>query len=763
MIDLDTLEFDLFCGIFSKRCVSSFAAEAVSELSPKSRANETYPLQNDLKSVFGLYNSTHVPSIENDNGFFTLYSSLKELKAHEITLEPHDYRTTGSFYTQINNIKQYFNGKIDQIPRLSGVIDRIKPDMAFAELIERTFDEHGEVKDGASHALASIRGSIRDVRRKVQHTLHGIFSGGNASKFIQEQVVVLRHGRYTIPCKTNFSQYINGIIHDRSASGQTVYVEPASVVSLNNGLQEHILAESEEVARILAMLLSTFKDGLPQLRSTVEAYKYLAFLMETAVFYSRYEYTFPEFTDEIVFRQVHHPLLLLNKGDESVPLDVSLPKEQNLIVVSGPNTGGKTASLKSVGLNHIIGMCGLPVFGKSAKLIFFDSIQADIGDKQSLVMDLSTFSSHMTNINRIITDIQGCGLCLFDELGTGTDPREGAALALAVLDYLKDKGAKVIITTHFSEVKSYAFERHDAKMYAVDFDYNTFTPTYSLLEGVSGSSDPVIIAERLGFPKDVISDAKNRIAEMKTSTEAVFEELNLMKAEAEHTKRVLAERERELAEKEAKVEAGQAELREKLSKRELDLLENTLALYQKGKRLAESKIKEAPEKIADEIKVITDKIKQIKAGQKPVKEVAAGDLIYLDKYSKIAKILSLDNSHAQVDLEGIKVKISRQDLVGRKVEDTKPKKVKVSAGGSSQGRSELVLVGKRVEEALDLLDKYIDNSQLSGYDKVYIVHGRGSGQLRQAVQDYLRSSGRIKRCYTAASEEGGHAVTVVEL
>jgi DNA mismatch repair protein MutS2 len=760
-IDLETLDFPLFCQNLRNSAVSSFSAERIQNLAPKPTLGETIALQNDLKCLFEFCNSSQGVAIDNDSAFYELYKRINAEETRFLSFEPEDYLVIRQFTRQVASLKAQLNGK-KQLERLAGVIERIKPDEELANEIDRIFDDDGSIKDGATPTLRTIRASIREVKRKVQAILQASFSKANADKFIQENVVTLRHGRYTIPCKTNFSQYIEAIIHDRSASGQTVYVEPTSCIPLNNELQDSLIAESEEIAKILAMLRLRFTDSLPALAVTVDSYTYMAFLIEIWRFYSNYQYVFPEFGDDIAFHAVHHPLLLLGKGSGSVPLDVSLSATQDLLVVSGPNTGGKTASLKSVGLNHAIGMCGLPLFAKKAKLIFFDQIKADIGDHQSLVMDLSTFSAHMTNINNIISHISGRSLILFDELGTGTDPREGAALAIAVLEHVKQHGSKVLLTTHFTEMKTYAFERADAKIYAVDFDYDTFIPTYRLLEGVAGKSDPIIIAERLNFPTTLIADATARANAMKSSLQISLEELNLLRAETEHTKQLLAEREAVLAEREAKYDSANTELKKKLGKRELELLEDAMALLQRGKRLSEGRAKAQPAEIAQEIEQVAVKIKEIKATQKPVADIQQGDLIFLEKYSKIAKILSLDAQYAQVDLEGIKVRLNRQDLLGHKIEDKKPKKIKVSTQQSSEGRSELVLVGKRVDEALDLLDKYIDNAQLAGLSKVYLIHGRGSGLLRKAIHEYLHHTARVKHFSIASAEEGGNAVTIVE-
>jgi DNA mismatch repair protein MutS2 len=733
------------------------------QLSPKRSIPEAISFQNDLKCLLDLFNNINPPSINNDNKFYLFYKRISDLESQFLSIEPEEYITIKDHLQQMISLRQYLVAKQRNILRLEPIVSALQPDVELADTLERTFEPSGEIKDSASHELMSLRRKLKEVKKRIQSLLQETFNKPNADKYIQESVVVLRNGRYTIPCKTNFSQYISGIIHDRSASGQTLYVEPAACVAINNDMQGTILAENLEVARILAALLARFNAGLPTLHTTIAAYTELTFLIGLAAFYRGYDIVFPEFGEKIALIGLHHPLLKINKGDGSIPVDIKLSDSERLIVVSGPNTGGKTASLKSIGLNHLIAMSGLPVMARQANMVFFSDIKADIGDKQSLVMDLSTFSSHITNINSIITGIGRRALVMFDELGTGTDPREGAALALSVLDYLKDKNATVIVTTHFSELKAYAYEQRHAKLYSVDFNYDTYEPLYRLLEGIAGKSDPILIATRLGFPKEVIERADSYMQSMKSQSDMALEELNMMRAEAEHTKRMLAEQEARLLAKERKLQDGESDLQSKLSKKELQLLEETYALLQKGKRLADERAKRPAEEIAEDIKAVSEKITAIKSKQKPIAELKEGDVIFLERYGKIGKVLSLDAKTAYMDMEGLKVKIDRRELVGHKVGDNKPKPIKVSSKHTAESRGELVLVGKRVEEALDILDKYIDESHLSGYNKVYIVHGRGSGQLRRAIQDFLRTCGRINSYHTATTEEGGNAITVVEL
>ncbi|MDR0454377.1 MAG: Smr/MutS family protein [Deferribacteraceae bacterium] len=763
-LDLETLEFPLFCSALKKSFISSFSAERLGCFYPKQNLLEIISFQDDLKTLLRLYEKNTPPHLNNDQSFFLLYQKACRDEGPFLSIEPEEYNYIKEHIRQMSALKLFMISKTAAAERLGYYINQIQPDLYMADLIERTLEDNGKIRDNATAELLSLRRRITDVKRRVQSILRNTFSRPDADKFIQEQIVALRNGRYTIPCKTNYSQYISGIVHDRSASGQTVYLEPASCIAINNDLQETIIAESEEIAKITAALLSRFNEGLPVLHRTLAGYSELVFRIELCAFFYKYEITFPEFGSRLLFKGIHHPLLRINKGDQSVPLDLSMSERENLLVISGPNTGGKTAALKSAGLNSLIAMCGLPLFGKRAEVVIFSDIRADIGDKQSLVMDLSTFSSHMTNIRDIISETGEHALILFDELGTGTDPREGAALAIAILEYLSSKNAFVMITTHFSELKAYAFEHDNAVMYAVDFDYESYKPLYRLLEGVAGKSDPIMIAVRLGFPDLVTEKANDFMNNIKSRSEVILEEVHLMKAEAEHIKRELIEREDILRLKEEKVNFGEKELREKLEKKELELLEDTFALLQRGKRLAEERTKDSPEAISQDLESVGEKIKTLKSRRKLITELKAGDMIFLEKYFKNGKILSIDDKNAHIDLDGIKLRINRRELVGHKVEQKQAKNVKITIKETSpEARHELLLVGKRVEEAFDILDKYIDEAQLAGYSKVYIIHGRGSGQLRRAVHDFLRTCGRIKRYNIASTEEGGNAITVVDL
>lgn len=759
MIHLETLEFSLFKQYVVRGFTSSFAIKRLEALKPYYAKEKIEKYKNELSEALEYVRSSDIV-IPADYEFIALHPKLDNPL---LFLEPDELLVFSSFFKNVREIKKSLieGGSIALKVYLSDIhtLSEITDD------IDETVNDKGEIKDSASVKLLNIRTELKAVRKQIQKDLAGVFAHSSASKFIQENVITERSGRFTIPCKTNFKQYIQGIVHDRSASGQTLFVEPSNTVGMNNTQQELMAAEREESVRILKELSVRIYESMYEINTTIEAYTELSFHLETALFYKSKPYVFPEFGDSVRFKDIHHPVIFMEKGNESVPLDFSIENGDLTAVVTGPNTGGKTAALKSIGLNHVLGKCGLPLIGKGAQLINFKNILADIGDKQSLVMDLSTFSAHMVNIRDILKKADSESLVLLDEAGTGTEPQEGAALAVAVCTTLAEKGAKSVVTTHFSEMKNYALSVKTALIYAVDFDYKDFSPKYRLLKDVTGKSDPLVIARRLNFPEDVVKMASAMIDERKSKADLSIEEISRMQAELESKLKDYEERMQNLQELEERYKEKEERLKERLAKKETELLEDTVRMYNRAKRLSEKpqKVKEK-DAVDKDMERASNKLQKAKKKIKPVEGIQAGDLIHLEKYDKNAKVLEVEGNTARMDIGGLKISMKLSDIVGTKVkEEEKVKDVRVSREVSSEGRSELVLVGQRVEEALDMLDKKLDDSILAGLSKLYIVHGRGSGQLRKAVHEFLRTDPRSQGYGLGSNEEGGQAVTVVQI
>lgn len=756
MIHLETLEFSLFKDYMMKGYVSSFAKRRLEALKPYYAIEKIEKYRNELSEAIEYIKRSDM-RICGDGEFTALFPRLNDPL---LFLEPEDLLIFSNFFRVVREVKKsLLDGGANH---LKIYLSDIHTMSEITDDIDFTVDAKGEIKDSASRKLSEVRTELRQVRKQIQKELAGVFAHSSSSKFIQEQVITERSGRFTIPCKTNFKQYIQGIVHDRSASGQTLFVEPSSTVGMNNTQQELMAAEREESVRILKELSDRIFESYQHINTTVDAYTELVFHLETALFYKGKPHIFPEFSDRIEFRDIHHPVIFLEKGAESVPLDFSISGTELTAVVTGPNTGGKTAALKSIGLNHILGKCGLPLIGKEASLVNFKNILADIGDRQSLVMDLSTFSAHMVNIRDILKQADSDSLVLMDEAGTGTEPQEGAALAVAVCRTLARKKARAVVTTHFSEMKTYAITEPTAVIYAVDFDYKDFSPRYRLLKGVTGKSDPLVIARRLNFPEDVVKLASAIIEEKKSQSEVTLEELSRMQADLEGRVKDYEKKAEELAERERVFRRKDEDLKERLSKKETELLEEAVRLFSRAKRLAEKPAKVKAD-VDEDIEKASKKLEKVKKKVKPVEGLKAGDVIFLEKYDKTGRILEIEGNSARMDIGGLKITIKLSEIVGRKVtEKDKVQDVRVSRDVKASGRPEIVLIGKRVEEALDLIDKKMDDTLLAGSTKLYIVHGRGSGQLRKGIHEYLRTDTRVHKYHLAENEEGGQAVTVVE-
>jgi DNA mismatch repair protein MutS2 len=755
----ESLEFPLFKKYLRGSFVSSLSAGVLEELSPFADTAELKIRQEIMEEALGVVKSV-LFSIQRDEEYLAVYPRTSDPLAF---FEPYELLEIRRFFMSAASLKSVLidAGAAHLKTFLKGIFALTEITSAIGEVI----NDKGEIKDDASAKLSDIRDELSRVKKSIHNSLNSTLYSMNSDKFVQEQIITERSGRFTIPCKSNFRQYIEGIVHDRSASGQTLFVEPASTVQLNNSYHELKANERKEIFRILSSIVQDIHSKRREIKSTTENFAQTAFYIETALFYKDKPNCMPEFGEVLEYNAVHHPVIYLEKKEQSVPLNIRMEKNERTGVISGPNTGGKTAALKSLGLNHIIASCGLPVMGKSVKLYRVDKVLADIGDHQSLVMDLSTFSSHMVNIRDILREAGENSLVLMDELGTGTEPREGAAIAVAVCEKLSDTGARTFITTHFAEIKNYALSRTDAAIFSVEFDYKTFEPRYSLLKDVAGKSDPLVITKRLGFPEDVTLRAQSIIDEAKNSLEIGIEEVNRIKSELMKEKDNLRVKKLELLERQAGFEEKDKALKQRLDKKETELLEETMRLFEKAKRLAnEKQVKTDRTEIEEDFGKAAEKLGELKKKQKPVRDVKAGDIIFLEKYEKSGKILSIEGNTAFIDMGGIKVKMKRQDLIGKKVqEEDRVKNVKLRTDVQTSLKRELVLIGKRVEEAVDELDKFLDESVLAGCSKVYIIHGRGSGQLRKGVQEFMRTDRRVRAYALAPNEEGGQAVTVAEL
>ncbi|TCZ73780.1 endonuclease MutS2 [Paenibacillus albiflavus] len=672
------------------------------------------------------------------------------------------------------------------IPFLFDMAELLTEPKALEDKINNCIDDNAVVVDSASPELARVRAELRTSEARVRERLESMIRNTSVQKMLQDSLITIRGDRFVIPVKQEYRSHFGGMIHDQSASGATLFIEPEAIVTLNNKIRELKLKEEAEVERILRLLSAAVADHTEELTNDLGILTQFDFIFAKAGLARELKATMPMMNDRgfIRIRKGRHPLIA---KDVVVPLDLELGNNYTSIIVTGPNTGGKTVSLKTVGLLSLMAMSGMFVPAEEdSQLCVFDGIFADIGDEQSIEQNLSTFSSHMTNIISILRDMTPKSLVLFDELGAGTDPAEGSALAISLIEYIHRMGCRMIATTHYSELKAYAFQRDGVINASMEFDVATLSPTYRLLLGVPGRSNAFAIAERLGLPKMIIDRAKGEVSEDDLRVESMIASLE--------ENRLTAEAERKLAE-ELKREAEQ--LRKELEEQRRKFDEQRDKLMQKAEQDAASAVakarREADEIIAElrqlareeaghvkDHKLIDAKRrldlaapqlrdKRVRAKTNRPAALEAGDevkVLHLGQKGHVVEIIS--DTEALVQLGIMKVKVEKSDLELVTSAASQKRKQVVPAASVKRSRDENVRMeldmrGMNVEEGLMEVDRFLDESIMASLGQVYLIHGKGTGVLRAGIQDYLRRHKFVKSFRLGEYNEGGSGVTVVVL
>lgn len=755
---LEQLDFDKFKENLKKHASSQFALDFISDLLPFNSLDKIHDEQLKVEEAISLFENFD-GELPDSKYYYQFYHKLMDPYSSWMVT---DFIVFAEYHKQLADFKKNVFGSFD-LNYLKPIFSNI---FVLAELVDDIFSKitlDGNVKDEASEDLFEIRKEKRVLKGKIYESLQKVINGKDSDKFVQERVIKEYNNRLLLLLKPNFKQYLTGIVHSISGTGMTLYVEPSFVVEMNNRYQELVSLEELEINRILLKILDSIKSKSYEITETVKSVTKIYFYYTVYRYLNGRKYVFPIFSDKILAEGLHHPIIYDLKQNNSVPIDFSMSKETMVSVITGPNAGGKTAALKSIGLNTIIAKCGLPLFANYVELINFEKVFADIGDQQSIVMDLSTFTSHMVNIKKIIEKADNSSLVLFDELGTGTDPKEGEALAIAIIEFLKGKGSKVIVTTHFNGVRNLAYKNKDIVLYGVDFDYDNFEPKFRLIKGLAGRSDPLIIASKLNFDKDILNRAKMILDEYKSQESLSFDEINELKMVLEKEEGTLNELKRNLEEKERELSFKESELKRKLSAKEQELLSEALSILNRVKSLNTKSL--SGDDLAKLKKDISEKLEKLDDTDN-LDDVKVGDLVKLSRYGKVAKVLDVSKNKVYVDMEGMKLTLDMKNFKGEKIkQETPPKeqKVSINAKVEKSSRYEIVLIGKTVDEAWDELDKFIDKAIISGWDKIYVIHGRGSGALRKGLHNLLKSDKRIKSFRLADIKEGGDAITVVEV
>ena len=674
---------------------------------------------------------------------------------------------------------------------LTSLFAGIEPLTPLCDEIRRCILSEDEIADDASSTLHSIRRSMRGMNDKIRAQMNSMINNTTTRSYLQDTVITMRDGRYCLPVKAEAKSLGPGMIHDQSSTGSTLFIEPMAVVNLNNEYKELQLREQEEIEVILAGLSNLTASYATQLLADYELLTELDFIFARAAFAQTYNGVAPLFNDDgrIHIRKGRHPLLDPKKV---VPIDVRLGEDFRLLIVTGPNTGGKTVSLKTVGLLTLMGQSGLHIpASERSELGIFDEVFADIGDEQSIEQSLSTFSSHMVNIIRILEQVNDRSLVLFDELCAGTDPTEGAALAISILSKLHLYGARIMATTHYSELKVYALSTPGVENACCEFDVATLSPTYRLLIGIPGKSNAFAISEKLGLPSDLITDAKGRISKSEGDFEDLIAdleksrstiereqlEINQYKAEIESLKEKLEQKQERLDSSRNKILREANEQAYNILKEAKDVADETIRNFNKyGKAGAPvSEMEKERTKLRGKMDKAAQKMSEQKKASVPnhnvPKKLRIGDSVKVISMNLKGTVHSLPNARGDlyVQMGILRSLVNINDLIlleedaapgTKKFQKTSAGKIKMSKSASVS--TEINLIGKTTDEAIPLLDKYLDDAYLAHLPSVRIVHGKGTGALRNAVQAHLKRLKYVKSFHLGEFGEGDAGVTIAE-
>ena len=707
-------------------------------------------------------------------GLYEMKDALRRCKAGSILNESELLNVVGLLDCGMN-VSKYFKSletiKVD-VPSIKAYSDNVVTPQALKTNITLAISPEGRINDNASRELFMVRRSLVSLENRLRSKLNELLS--SKASMLTEALIVQRDGRMCLPVKIEYKNTFKGIVHDISSSNTTAYIEPESTLETANQIDSYTQEEKKQCQIILKNLSLLVSAEADTLLNNLENLTTLDVIYAKALMGKELNYNSPKIEAKQFFslKRAKHPLL---NPDTAVPIDCELGNKYSVIIITGPNTGGKTVALKTVGLLHLMVYNGLMV-PASEDSIFgaFEDILADIGDEQSIEQSLSTFSSHMTKIVDVLSRITFNSLVLLDELGSGTDPKEGSSLAISIIEYLKRSGARVICTTHYSELKSYAYKNEGIINASVEFNTETLLPTYRLLMGVPGKSNAIEIASRLGLNQKIIEDAKNELSLTSSESSELIGNL-----EEEMTS--LRNQERELEEK----IAGYENMINNLKHEKLELVKKTDKIIHDAKEEAKKIIAEAKEeslKLIEEIKnmssenfkeheliALKTKAKNLSVNDEQEEifdeELHEGDYVYVKTYEKYGTISSIKKDKYYVNLGQFAIEFKKNELsLAAKPEPKKKKEVRLSGyNPASHATLSLDLRGKRVEEVKELMDSYLDQCALGNLKQVSIIHGFGTGAVRKAVQEYLKTSPYVKSYRYGGEGEGLNGVTVVYL
>ncbi|MGB3784231.1 endonuclease MutS2 [Priestia megaterium] len=777
------LEFNKVKEQLQKKVASSLGREKVANLIPSTQYEEVVKWQeatDEATTVLRLRGNVPL------GGIFDVRPSVKRAEIGG-TLSSNELLDVASTIYAARQVKQFIEQVVEdedlQLPIITEHIEKLMPLPEVEQTIKMSIDENGTVLDGASDQLRGIRQKLRSTESRIREKLESLIRSSSAQKMLSDAIVTIRNERFVIPVKQEYRSAYGGIVHDQSSSGATLFIEPQAIVTLNNELQEAKVKEKQEIERILIALTVQVAEVANELRQNVYLLGELDFMFAKGRYSHELKASKPKMNDRgyIKLVKAKHPLIA---QEDVVANDIELGDQYTSIVITGPNTGGKTVTLKTLGLFTLMAQAGLQIPAlDGSEMAVFKHVFADIGDEQSIEQSLSTFSSHMVNIVDILQKVDHESLVLFDELGAGTDPQEGAALAISILDQVYERGARVVATTHYPELKAYGYNREGVVNASVEFDIETLSPTYKLLIGVPGRSNAFEISKRLGLSAEVIERAKgyigsetnkveNMIASLEDSrrqSEHELEEAEELRKEAQKLHKELQSQIIEFNEKRDKLyekaeEKAQATVKAASEEAE-KIISDLRKMSQKNHALVkEHELIEARKRLEDAVPTLEKSKKKPAVPKKQERTLQAGDEVKVLSWGQKGTLVErVSNNEWQVQMGIMKMKVKEKGL--EYISSPKPVETKPLAtvkGKDYHVNLELDLRGERYENALIRVEKYIDDALLANYPRVSIIHGKGTGALRKGVQEYLKNHRSVKNIRFGEASEGGSGVTVVE-
>lgn len=784
---LHTLEYDKIIQKLAGFAVSPMAKERAQALKPSAAMSDIILRQQETTEATSMVLRKGSPSF---GGFREIRPQLKRAAMAGLLSIP-ELMAMGEFAYVCRKVKNYAKKEnpTDIYERLDEYFDLIVPLDTLENEINRCILSENEIADTASSGLHSVRKEIKISNDRVKEHLNGVINSSAYRNMLQDFVITIRNDRYCVPVKAEYRSSFPGMIHDQSNTGSTLFMEPLSVVQLNNKIKELQAREKEEIEKILLMLSDLVTANAITIEGNLELLTQLDFIFAKAALSLSMDGTQPLFNQKgyIHIQKGRHPLL---DPKTVVPTDIYLGKDFTTLLITGPNTGGKTVALKTLGLFSLMGQAGLhiPAFDHS-QLAVFDNVFADIGDEQSIEQSLSTFSAHMTNIVKIMDQVTDDSLVLFDELGAGTDPTEGAALAVAIIQALLERKIRTAVTTHYSELKVFALTTEGVENACCEFSVETLRPTYKLLIGIPGKSNAFAISKRLGLQEYILESARSFISQDEAKFEDVITDLEISKKSVKIEQERAEQYRREAEELKQEVERQKEKTREQKEKILTKAREEAKQIYAQAKEEADSIVKEMnrqakdaanKNKVLEQRQKLNEKLsavqqdfmksKKVKPHHKAPENLKAGDRVYVISFDQGGKVLAAPdkNKEVQVQMGILKVKVPLAELMlddspQPKEQQKRQQPAKAKLSKSQFISAEIDCRGQLVDEAIANIDKYIDDAYLSGLKQVVIIHGKGTGALRAGVQHYLKLNSHVKSYRPGTFGEGEAGVTVVEL